>query len=102
MRARAAFSRAVLALAGLFVLSDCGAPLDEVWQLKEFRVLGVRLEKADTYVLGAEGEPATAATLTAARRLVSLAALFAGLAALLLTLLGSPARGVWEPLGWPW
>ena len=65
-------------------------------------VLGVRLEKADTYVLGAEGEPATAATLTAARRLVSLAALFAGLAELLLTLLGSPARGVWEPLGWPW
>jgi adenosylcobinamide-phosphate synthase len=65
-------------------------------------VLGVRLEKADTYVLGAEGEPATAPTLTAARRLVSLAALFAGLAALLLTLLGRSTRNAWLPLGWPW
>lgn len=65
-------------------------------------VLGVRLEKARTYVLGAEGEPPTPATLTEARRLVSLAALFAGVSAVLVTLSGGPVRGVWEPLGWPW
>jgi len=65
-------------------------------------VLGVRLEKTDAYVLYAEGEPAAPGTLSAARRLVSLAALFAGLAALLVTLFGGGARSVWEPLGWPW
>ena len=65
-------------------------------------VLGVRLEKPGTYVLGAEGESPSPATLTAARKLVGLAALFAAVTTCVVVLATGSARGVWDPIGWPW
>lgn len=65
-------------------------------------VLGVRLEKPKTYVLHAEGESPSPAALVAARRLIGLAALIAGVLTCLVVLATGSMRGVWEPLGWPW
>lgn len=65
-------------------------------------VLGVRLEKPGHYVLGAEGDAPTAAALTHARQLVGVAAILAGVATLLVTCVWGTARGVWQPMGWPW
>lgn len=65
-------------------------------------VLGARLEKPHTYVLGAEGASPTPETLVLARQLVGLAALMAGLVTCVVVLATGPARSVWDPIGWPW